>query len=94
MIEEQVDVVVAAADADLVLPADEREPGAQLGQEASQPGDQGVLEVAFGVVGIEGQEVQRIRVLQDLPGLVRIARGAAPAGSCSAPSRPAGVEWW
>jgi predicted nuclease of restriction endonuclease-like (RecB) superfamily len=63
--------VVAVADGELVLAADEGEAGSEFGQEVGQPGDEGFFEVPLVVVGVEGEEVQVVGVLQDFPGLVR-----------------------
>jgi hypothetical protein len=43
-----VDVEVVAVDLEVVLPADEREPMAELEQEGLEPVDQGGLEVERG----------------------------------------------
>ena len=51
VVEGEVDEVVAVADGELVLAADEGEAGSEFGQEVGQPGDEGFFEVPLVVVG-------------------------------------------
>lgn len=58
MVEEQVEVEVLAVDLQVDLLADEREPGAKLQQEPADVVEQAPLDVAFGGVFAQGEEIE------------------------------------
>jgi hypothetical protein len=63
---EEVDEELVAVDIEAPLPPDEREAGAELEQEPFDLSDEGVLEVALGGVAGQGQELEAVRVLDQL----------------------------
>jgi len=63
---EEVDEELVAVDVEAPLPSDEREPGAELEQELFDLRDEGALEVALGDVAGQGQELEAVRVLDQL----------------------------
>ena len=74
MEEQQVHEELLVAHGQAVLTPDEGETGAELGQEVGEPMAKRVLQVSFAVSGVESEEVQVVRILQDLPDLIGLGR--------------------
>jgi hypothetical protein len=72
MIEEQVEVELLAADLETHLSADEREPTAQFEQEALNVIDERLFHLAFAPRIRGAEEVEEVRILEDLGGHVGI----------------------
>jgi hypothetical protein len=64
--QQQVEDVLVAVDVEPDLPVDEREPGAELPQGLDEAVHQRLLEVAFGDLLAQLEEVEDVRVLGDL----------------------------
>jgi hypothetical protein len=75
VIEKQVDEELVALDLDAVLPADEREAGAQLEQKPGDVADQRAFDVALVGFVAEAEEVEVVRVLQHLGRQLGLGRG-------------------
>ena len=73
-IEQQIEVEVGVADGELVLASDEGKTTTELGEEMGEPTDEGIFEVALAVTGVEAEEVEVVRILQDLVGEVGFVR--------------------
>ncbi len=64
--EQQIDEEVVALDIEVDLTTDEREPGAELTQSVDDALDEPILELALGGVPVDGEELERERILGDL----------------------------
>src|SRR5689334_11047555 len=74
VVEKKIEVVVAACELEMDLPADEREAAAELEQEALNLIDQGLLDLTLPPRIGGAEEVEEVRVLEDLLGHVGIVR--------------------
>lgn len=74
MVEEQVDDEVLPADFERHLPADEGESAAELEQEALDVIDERLLDLAFAPRIGGAEEIEQVRILEDLRGHVRVDR--------------------
>ena len=94
VVEEQVDPVPVVADAEPLLPAQEGEVAAEFQEEALEVQDQGLLELALGILVLQVQELQDQRVLDLLLGREEVlqASAAAPFRSIAALFREASVR--
>jgi hypothetical protein len=75
MIAQHVDVEIVSADSEMYLPADEREAGAELDQEPLDVIDEPHFKVSLDGGGVQGHEVEQVRVLERLLGEVAVGRG-------------------
>src|SRR5690606_11005954 len=75
VIEQQVDVEVVVAELEVHLPAHEGEAAAEFEQEALDVVDQGLLDLALAARVGGAEEVEQVRILEDLRGHVRVGRG-------------------
>lgn len=75
MVEEQVDVEVLAADGERILAAQQGEAGAHLQQQIAHMGEQAALQVPLVRFVSESQEVEIVRIFEQLLGEVRLRRG-------------------
>jgi hypothetical protein len=74
VVEEQIEVVVAARKCELDLPADECKAAAELQQEALDVIDQSLLDLALPPWVRGAEEVEEVRILEDLRRHVRIRK--------------------
>ena len=78
LVEEQVDPVFLASDEDRVLATDEGEADTEFGEEADHVGDDRVLEFVLGVVLVETEEVEAVRIPRQLLEYRRNPPGRSP----------------
>ena len=66
--EQEIDSIPGATNAQSALPPDEGEVSAELEQECFEPLDEGFLELAFGVLVLQAEELEHHRALDFLIG--------------------------
>lgn len=77
-IEEEVEVIALAADLTMVLPAGGRQALAELKEESLEVPQEATLEFTLGHLGPERQDIEAVRILDQLPSEVGLRRRQGP----------------
>ena len=79
MIEEKIEIVVLVGDLEMILAADEREALAKLEDQCAQMLDQSLLQVALQHLRPQRQEIEAVRVFENLLSELGLSRRKCPS---------------